>query len=206
MYFALSHISLSTFLFHTSILYITPFHHKRLAQYYLSTLHSLIVVFLYLNSYPFKEYHSIADNNDRLVMGIHIGYFASDGIYCFCTNELSFLFHHLFSIYYIYLNNLYGTIGIMQNGMLLAEASALILNVRTIMVKHLAKKFKLLETITFLTYFALRGIISPIYFLDYVLKYGLDQKQMALIAFLYWVMSVNWSYKMFLSIRFSKTK
>lgn len=193
--------ALYTFLTHTSILYMSPHNHKRITQYYLSLFHSTITVNLYLLSYPLKQYIDTINQNDTLVMGIHIGYFLSDAMYCSILGEWSFVFHHIFSIYYIHLNNLYETIGLMQRGMLVAETSALILNFRTIIVKHYHRKFITLELLTFILYFTLRGIISPIYFFNYIINYGLNQKQMALIAFLYWIMSLNWCYKMFLSLR-----
>ena len=190
-----------TFLFHYSTLYFTPHHKKRLAQYYLSFLHSVTVVFLYLSDFSLKEYIDIIEPQDEIIMGIHIGYFLSDGLYEFYIREWSYVFHHLFSVYYIYLNYAYSTIGLMERGMLVAETSAMVLNLRSIVVKHKKKKYITLELLNFITYFGLRGLVSPYYFTDYAWNYGFDQKQMAVIFMLFWTMSLNWSYKMYKSTR-----
>ena len=108
--------------------------HWILTRKYLSLLHNLITSIACITFYNTNYYDSFS-SKDLIMIGIHLGYYLSDGIYSLRTKKYEYVLHHILSIYFVLLNYYFGAAGIFVFSMFIAELSGFFLNLRTIIIK-----------------------------------------------------------------------
>lgn len=186
-----------TFLLHN--ISIKYYSYNRIVQYYLSLLHSIISILLYTYTYKIKDYEDIFDINELIAIGFHIGYFLSDTLVEYKFNNAIFIFHHIYSLYFIILNYYFGTIGILQRAMLVAEITSLFFNIRTIYIKKRKQKTIIIELPFTIIYFLLRCIYCPYLLYDYYYNYHNINIQLILLIIIFWLISTKWMITMIIS-------
>ncbi len=102
----------------------------------------------------------------------------------------------MFGIYFVILCYYLSAPGILQLSIFLAELSAIAFNLRTIYIK-ITKNKTLLVEVPFLTVYILcRCILNPYYTMDYY-KTAEDRSNLLVAKiFLFWLVSIKWSYTM----------
>lgn len=183
-----------TYILHKLTYYSSSNINRRSMQYFLSFLHSLISSSLYILYFNNKNHFNILELNDFFIIGIHIGYYLSDGIIEYNNNNWNFVIHHIFSIYFIGLNLYLNTINNFGKGMLVAEFTGFLVNFRVLFIKFYKQKNLYMDIIFFIIYFVLRCIYTPYILYDYINYSNNYDMQIVFSVFFFWFISTIWSY------------
>lgn len=153
-----------TALFHQLIIRtLTPSYSLKIRLHIYSLISSLIYTVFYYTEFNAGKYGVTFTLLQQIMLGSHIGYFLSDGIFCVQMGSWQYPLHHIFGSWWLYLLYQRNDVWEYMFGMLTAEASAVLVNLRYLLIKKYGSIPRCFQALVIIVYANLRIVLTVLY-------------------------------------------